>query len=229
MDAGRSMLFAPHCPRRGFLSLVALALACPSCALIRGSYQATKGAITGGVWVVKTTYQVTAGTVKVVYRVGEFTFDVVKAPAEWALTHEEVETIDGLPAKEAIRAERVKSAPYVVHGKTFVPMSSAAAERYREEGVASWYGSESGRMTATGEVFDPEGLSAAHRYLPIPTFVKVTNLANNRSIIVRVNDRGPFASSDRIIDLSRGAAKRLDFQTQGLARVRVEAIRLREE
>ena len=199
------------------------------CSLVKAPYEITKGAIIGGVWAVKTTYKVTAGTVKTVYHVGEFTFEVVKAPASWALVHEEVETIDGLPAKDAIRADRVKMAPYVVRGKTYTPMSLAAAERYQEEGMASWYGYESGRMTATGEAFEPEGLSAAHKYLPIPSFVKVTNLANNRSIIVRVNDRGPFASPDRIIDLSSGAAKRLDFHKQGLARVRVEAIKLREE
>jgi rare lipoprotein A len=213
----------------GVALVLLLALTCSACAMIRVPYDIAKTAVTGGVWVVKTTYQVTAGTVKVVYRIGEFTFEVVKAPAEWALTHEEVETIDGLPAKEAIRQNRVKAAPYVVHGKTYVPMSAEAAQHYQEEGMASWYGRESGRMTATGEVFDPEGLSAAHKYLPIPAFVKVTNLTNNRSLIVRVNDRGPFAGRDRIIDLSSGAAKRLDFQKQGLARVRVEAIQLREE
>lgn len=199
------------------------------CAIVRGTYQVVRGTVTGTVWVVKTTYQVTAGTVKVIYRIGEFTYEVVKAPIEWALTHDELESVDGLPPKEAIRQGRVKASPYVVHGKTYVPMSVEAAQRYREEGVASWYGYESGRMTANGEAFDPEGLSAAHKYLPLPTFVKVTNLANSRSLIVRVNDRGPFASEDRIIDLSLGAAKRLGFHAQGLTRVRVEAIQLREE
>jgi rare lipoprotein A len=184
---------------------------------------------------VKTTYEVTAGTTKVIYRVGEFTYEVVKAPIGWALTHEEIESIDGLPAKEAIRQGRVKASPYVVRGKTYVPMSMEAAQRYREEGMASWYGYESGRMTATGEAFNPNGLTAAHKYLPIPTFVQVTNLENDRSIIVRVNDRGPFPSDqnprsgDRIIDLSMGAAKRLGFYARGTAMVRVEAIQTREE
>ena len=90
-------------------------------------------------------------------------------------------------------------------------------------------------MTANGEVFDPNGLTAAHKYLPLPTHVKVTNLENNRWIIVRVNDRGPFpsdynpASGNRIIDLSAGAAKKLGFFQKGLARVKVEAVELREE
>lgn len=85
-------------------------------------------------------------------------------------------------------------------------------------------------MTANGEVFNPDGLTAAHKYLPIPCYAKVTNLANGRSVIVRVNDRGPFPSDhnphsgERIIDLSRGAAKRLGYLQHGTAQVRVEAI-----
>ena len=114
-------------------------------------------------------------------------------------------------------------------------MSVEEAQQYREDGVASWYGYESGRMTANGEVFNPNGLTAAHKHLPIPMFVQVTNLENGRSLIVRVNDRGPFASDqnprsgDRIIDLSLGAARRLGFQAKGTTRVRVEAIQVREE
>ena len=184
---------------------------------------------------VKTTYEVTAGTTKVIYRVGEFTYEVVKAPIDWAMTQEEIESIDGLPAKEAIRQGRVKTAPYVIRGKTYVPMSVEAAGKYREIGLASWYGHESGRMTATGEAFNPSGLTAAHKYLPIPMFVQVTNLENGKAIIVRVNDRGPFPtgqsalSGDRIIDVSMGAAKRLGFYGKGTAKVRVEAIQVREE
>jgi rare lipoprotein A len=119
-------------------------------------------------------------------------------------------------------------------------MSVEQARSYEETGVASWYGYETlrdnkGRMTANGEVFDPNGLTAAHKYLPLPTHVKVTNLENNRSIIVRVNDRGPFpsdhnpTSGKRIIDLSAGATKKLGFYQKGLARVKVETIELREE
>jgi rare lipoprotein A len=210
-------------------SLFFLLLLCAGCSVLQAPYHLVRGTVTGTVWVVKTTYHVTAGTVKIVYRIGEFTYEVVSAPVEWALTHDGMDSIDGLDPKEAIRQGRVKASPYVVHGKTYVPMTVEAAQRYREEGTASWYGYESGRMTANGEAFDPKGLSAAHKYLPLPTFVKVTNLANGRSVIVRVNDRGPFASADRIIDLSMGAAQRLGFHEQGLARVRVEAVELRAE
>ncbi len=85
---------------------------------------------------VKTTYVVTAGTTRAIYRIGEFTYEVVKAPIEWALTHEEIESMDGLPVKEAIRQGRVKIAPYVVRGKRYVPMSVEKAQSYREEGIA---------------------------------------------------------------------------------------------
>ena len=217
------------------LLLSGLCLGAASCSLVSAPFKVAKGAVTGGVWVVKTTYEVTAGTTKVVYRIGEITYVVIKAPIEWALTHEEIESIDGLPAREAIRQDRVKSAPYVVRGKKYVPMSVEEAQRYREDGIASWYGYESGRMTATGEAFNPNGMTAAHKYLPIPAFVQVTNLENGRSLIVRVNDRGPFPSDqnprsgDRVIDLSMGAASRLGFQAKGTARVRVEAIQVKEE
>jgi peptidoglycan lytic transglycosylase len=217
------------------LLLQGVVLIIAGCALLSAPYRVVKGAITGGVWVVKTTYEITAGTTKVIYRVGEFTYEVVKAPMGWALTHEEIESIDGLPAKEAIREGRVKASPYVIRGKTYVPMSAEAAQKYREVGIASWYGHESGRMTANGEAFNPNGLTAAHKYLPIPMFVQVTNLENGKAIIVRVNDRGPFPadetlrSGDRILDLSMGAAKRLGFYAKGTAMVRVEAIRVREE
>ena len=89
-------------------------------------------------------------------------------------------------------------------------------------------------MTANGELFNPNGLTAAHKYLPLPTHVQVTNLENGRSIIVRVNDRGPFpsqhnpASGNRIIDLSRGAAEQLGFVEQGVAPVHVETIQVQE-
>lgn len=224
--------------RRGqwlFLCLTLCLVAVTGCSVISLPYRIVKGAVVGTVWAVKTTYEVTAGTVKVIYRIGEFTFEVVKAPFEWALTREEIESIDDLPPKEAIRQGRVKAAPYVVKGRRYVPMSVERAREYQESGIASWYGYESGRMTANGEAFNPDGLSAAHKYLPIPMFVQVTNLENGRRVIVRVNDRGPFPSDqnprsgDRIIDLSLGAAKRLGFQAQGLARVQVEAIQLREE
>jgi rare lipoprotein A len=217
-----------------FACLAAIAFT-NGCAVITVPYHAAKDVVEGGVWVVKKTYAVAKGTTRIIYKIGEFTFEVVRAPVAWALTHEEIQSIDGLPVKEAIRQDRVKSAPYVVGGARYVPMSPEKAKVYREEGLASWYGYESGRMTANGEAFNPNGLSAAHKYLPIPTFVKVTNLENRKFIIVRVNDRGPFpsehnaASGQRIIDLSMGAAKRLEFFNKGVARVRVEAIQVKEE
>lgn len=152
----------------------------------------------------------------------------------WALTHD-IDNIDGLSPKEAIRLGRVKNSPYTVKGQTYYPMTVSAARSYSEEGIASWYGwetrhQEGGHMTANGEAFDPRGLTAAHKYLPLSTYVKVTNLDNGRSLIIRVNDRGPFpsdhnpASGRRIIDLSMGAAQKLRFFRQEITRVRVESI-----
>jgi rare lipoprotein A len=92
---------------------------------------------------------------------------------------------------------------------------------YDETGVASWYGPEFGhRRTANGEAFDPNGLTAAHRTLPMPVNVRITNLDNGKSLVVRVNDRGPFARG-RIVDVSARAAQLLGFYAQGTARVRV--------
>jgi len=220
---------------RRALLLAGLSAAASGCSIFRWTSRAVQGVVDGTVWAVKTTYVVTKGTVVTVYRIGEFTYEVAKAPVEWALTHDEIESVDSLPPREAIRRNRVKTAPYVVRGRTYTPMSVAEARQYREEGLASWYGYESGRMTATGEVFDPNGLTAAHKLLPIPMFARVTSLESGRSLIVRVNDRGPFPSpqnprsGERIIDLSLGAAKRLGYHRQGIGRVRVEAIQTREE
>jgi rare lipoprotein A len=95
---------------------------------------------------------------------------------------------------------------------------------YRAEGLASWYGDDfHGRLTANGEVFDMTAVSAAHPTLPMPSYVRVTNLTNDKSMIVRVNDRGPYRG-DRIIDLSVRAAKMLGFHEHGLGRVRVEYV-----
>jgi hypothetical protein len=93
--------------------------------------------------------------------------------------------------------------PYAVRGTTYVP---AADPSYDMLGYASWYGSESGNQTANGERFRPKAVSAAHTTLPLPSYVEVTSLDSGRTILVRVNDRGPFAGRGRIIDLSRGAA-----------------------
>ena len=109
--------------------------------------------------------------------------------------------------------------PYQIDGTWYYP---AEDWTYNETGIASWYGEQfHGRYTANGEIFDLNGLTAAHRTLPMPTVVRVTNLENGRSIAVRVNDRGPYARG-RIIDLSRRAAQLLGFEGQGTAKVRVQ-------
>jgi rare lipoprotein A len=95
---------------------------------------------------------------------------------------------------------------------------------YEEIGYASWYGQKfHGHTTANGEIFDMFALTAAHKTLPLPSFLRVTNLENNKSTTVRVNDRGPF-HGDRILDLSYGAAKKLDFHSKGVTRIKVEII-----
>jgi len=100
----------------------------------------------------------------------------------------------------------------------------ATQEVVSELGLASWYGEEfQGNPTASGEVFDMNGLTAAHRSLPLGTKLRVTNLINNRSLVVRVNDRGPFIQS-RFLDLSMAAAKKLGFFGAGVAKVRAEVV-----
>lgn len=116
----------------------------------------------------------------------------------------------------------VKANPYTVLGKTYYPMNDARA--YRMVGTASWYGTKfHGQATANGETYDLYGMTAAHKTLPLPSYVRVTNLDNGKSVIVRVNDRGPFYS-DRVIDLSFAAAKKLGYAETGTARVKVEGI-----
>ena len=201
-----------------------------ACGIFSTTYKVGKGTVTTTYKVTKGVVKTTIGAGKVIYKVGEFTFTVVMAPLTWPLTREDIDTIDGLPPKEAIEKGRVKDSPYVVNGRRYVPMSVKEAKSYRQKGIASWYGYETrkkkgGHMTANGEVFDPDGLNAAHKYLPLPTFVRVTNLENHRSILLRVNDRGPFVDK-RIIDLSAGAARKLGYYKKGTARVLVETIEL---
>ncbi|MFJ7312261.1 septal ring lytic transglycosylase RlpA family protein [Pseudomonas sp. NPDC098747] len=115
-----------------------------------------------------------------------------------------------------------KANPYTVLGKTYFPIQES--KTYVASGTASWYGTKfHGQNTANGEVYDLYGMSAAHKTLPLPSYVRVTNLDNNRTVILRVNDRGPFYS-DRIIDLSYAAAKKLGYAETGTARVKVEGI-----
>ncbi len=111
--------------------------------------------------------------------------------------------------------------PYQIGGVWYYPREEWD---YDETGIASWYGPNfHGKKTANGETYDMNTLTAAHRTLPLPTFVRVTNLGNGRSLVLRVNDRGPFAR-ERIIDISRRGAQLLGFQKQGTARVRVQIL-----
>jgi rare lipoprotein A len=111
--------------------------------------------------------------------------------------------------------------PYVVAGRVYTPQDNP---HYRADGVASWYGSDfHGRATANGEIFDADAITAAHPTLPLPSYVRVSNLSNGRSLIVRVNDRGPYAGN-RIVDVSKRAAFLLGFTTSGTAWVRVEYV-----
>lgn len=111
--------------------------------------------------------------------------------------------------------------PYQVAGRTYTPEENG---RYRAEGLASWYGDDfHGRLTANGEVYDMQSISAAHPTLPMPSYVRVTSLASHKSLIVRVNDRGPY-HGNREIDLSARAADLLGFRGHGVAKVRVEYV-----
>jgi rare lipoprotein A len=112
--------------------------------------------------------------------------------------------------------------PYTVLGRTYTPHTQPT--RYKERGVATWYGKRyHGQKTSSGEVYDMYALSAAHTLLPLPSYARVINVANGKSVVVRVNDRGPF-HQDRLIDLSYAAAHRIGIIGQGSAVVEVEAI-----
>ncbi|MGH8705561.1 MAG: septal ring lytic transglycosylase RlpA family protein, partial [Burkholderiales bacterium] len=127
---------------------------------------------------------------------------------------------DAVPRIEPLH--RYANRPYQVFGKDYVPLPRAAA--YKQQGTASWYGRRfHGQKTASGEPYDMYAMSAAHPLLPIPSYARVTNLANGRSVVVRVNDRGPFHAG-RIIDLSYAAAYRLGYADAGSAPVEVESI-----
>jgi len=133
--------------------------------------------------------------------------------------------VSRIPDAEPVPEEhsrRGNASTYTVFGRTYRVLNSSRG--FSQTGVASWYGSKfHGHETSNGEIYDMFAMTAAHTSLPLPTFVRVTNLDNNRQVIVRVNDRGPFVGN-RIIDLSYAAAYRLDMLNSGTARVRVEAI-----
>jgi len=129
--------------------------------------------------------------------------------------------VDAIPRAEPIKRAGNKN-PYRVLGKTYHLLPTAKG--YKEQGGASWYGLKfHGHKTSNGETYSIYAMSAAHKTLPIPSYVKVTNLANGKQVVVRVNDRGPFHEG-RIIDLSYAAATKLDYIDKGTAQVEVEAI-----
>ena len=126
---------------------------------------------------------------------------------------------NSLPTGDQGGAQKVGN-PYKIAGKWYYPKEDPS---YDETGLASWYGKQfHGKATANGEVFNMNALTAAHKTLPMPSFVKVTNLRNGRSLVLRVNDRGPFVG-DRLIDVSRRAAQLLGFDKQGVTKVRIQA------
>ncbi len=127
---------------------------------------------------------------------------------------------DAEPRPEPLH--RFANNPYTVFGQQYVPMKALTA--YRQRGVGSWYGRKfHGQRTSSGEIYDMYAMTAAHATLPIPSYARVTSLANGRSVIVRVNDRGPFHSG-RLVDLSFAAANRLGYTGAGSASVEVESI-----
>lgn len=150
-------------------------------------------------------------------------------PSRYALVHDEqpVGYFDASTVPDPVPRVELKSiagnhSPYEVNGKTYNVLSSAKG--YHAVGVASWYGSKfHGYKTSNGEEYNMYKLTAAHKTLPLPTYLKVKNLDNGKSIIVRVNDRGPFHSG-RIIDLSYAAALKLGFAQKGTANVELTAI-----
>lgn len=127
---------------------------------------------------------------------------------------------DAKPRLEPLH--RYANRPYRVFGKDYTPLTSL--QPFRQRGMASWYGKRfHGNKTSSGEAYDMYKMTAAHPTLPIPSYARVTNLANGRSVVVRINDRGPFHAG-RVIDLSYAAAHRLGYIGAGSARVEVEAI-----
>ena len=127
---------------------------------------------------------------------------------------------DAVPKMEPLLSGPMR--PYVVLGKGYVPMTRL--EPYKDRGIATWYGRRyHGKPTSSGEAYDMYAMTAAHTLLPIPSYVRVTNLANKKSVVVRVNDRGPFIGN-RLIDLSYTAAYKLGLATAGSGMVEVEVI-----
>lgn len=160
--------------------------------------------------------------------IGACSSNNTEAPSRYSQKHDSIpsrlptpdELVEPTPSFEPY--SRQGNRPYTLFGNTWHILDDAS--EFTEEGVASWYGEKfHGHLTSNGETYDMYAMSAAHKTLPLPTYVRVTNLSNDKSVVVRVNDRGPF-HGNRIIDLSYVAAYKLDMLKSGTARVRVEAI-----
>ena len=155
---------------------------------------------------------------------GDYVAGGLFRPGEADTVPDEIPDVDAIPEPE-VRAEprsRAGNRDYAVLGKKYRVLDDHAG--YAEEGLASYYGKKfHGRRTSSQEVYDMYAFTAAHKTLPLPSFVRVTNLDNGRSVVVRVNDRGPFHKG-RIIDLSYAAAVKLGYREKGTAKVRVEAL-----
>ena len=155
---------------------------------------------------------------------GDYVAGGLFRPGEADSVPDEIPDVDAIPEPEVRDEPRSRSGnrDYAVLGKRYRVMDSA--EGYVEEGNASYYGKKfHGRRTSSGEVYDMYAFSAAHKTLPLPSYARVTNLDNGRSVVVRINDRGPF-HSNRIIDLSYAAAVKLGYRNRGTARVEVRAL-----
>ena len=134
----------------------------------------------------------------------------------------DVSAVPNAIPKDEPRSKYGNPASYKVLGKRYYTLASS--EGYHEKGIASWYGAKfHGRRTSSGELYDMYAMTAAHKTLPLPTYVEVTNLSNGRKVIVKVNDRGPF-HSNRLIDLSYSAAKQLGIMSKGTGMVEIRAI-----
>lgn len=144
------------------------------------------------------------------------------APQQGPVESMQLAALPGNDAGVTANAARLDTnSPYEVGGKVYFPN---ADPNYDREGIASWYGGQfQGRRTANGEIFDRMEITAAHPTLPLPSYVRITNLENDRSILVRVNDRGPFAQG-RLIDVSEKTAELLAFHRDGSTRVRVQYV-----
>lgn len=142
-------------------------------------------------------------------------------------TENEIKSVTRKPTKNGKYEGYYKIGnPYTVLGQTYYPREDP---NYREVGMASWYGKDfHNKKTANGETYDMNDYTAAHRTLPLPCIVKITNLENGKSINVRVNDRGPF-TKNRIIDVSKKVATKLDFHSQGTTKVKVEYMKKESE